>query len=151
MATESTTTTKKKRVTEKDEVQLRKELDELIASTRSTTRGGVMNILGWCTSAMGCLFVRPTSAGSTAKLTEWGLACLRSLLPVILEHKEGLPPALCLWLQEHVVPSLFVEAGNVEYHDLAFLLVRGLLQQMSSSSSTETAVAVAKRKRRRKA
>ena len=123
------------------EVELRQELDELLQQDTSSSAAkggcGLNALLGWCKSAAGCLFV----GSESPKLTDWGIACLRLLLPVVMDHKEGLPPAFCQWLQEHVVPSLFAEAGNVEYNDLTLILVRGLFKQMVMQKHTTTPTA----------
>ena len=108
--------------------RLRAELDGLLATRKGGGRWGEA-VLGWCKAATGRLF----TSGDPNVVTEWGLACLRSLLPVIIEHQDDLlPPALCAWLNEHVVPSLAASGGGGggPYHDLTFLLLRGLLQRL---------------------
>lgn len=89
-------------------------------------------IFKWCKVATGRLF----TSNDPTQITEWGVACLRSLLPIVLEHQDGLPPEMGVWIQDHLVPSLFAGANVGRYHDLTFLLLQGLLRLASTATTT---------------
>ena len=116
---------------------LRARLDGLLANSLEEEKGerrsgGLIDfsaVLDWCSSATQELFT-PTNNDKGVIVTEWGVACLRALLPVLLENDERLPPAMCAWLREHLVPSLSAMTTNNQCHDLTFLLVRGLLNKL---------------------
>lgn len=88
--------------------------------------GGLL--LGWCQRAAHCLFT--TSSPTSMVLTDWGARALRSLLLVLTERDETLPPPLREWFRVQVLPGLF--GGESAIHaDLTYVLLKCLLGQVS--------------------
>lgn len=70
-------------------------------------------LLRWCAKAVGRMFVTGVAGGGST-LSDCGARLLRTLFLVLVENQSLWSPALCQWLQLHVLPCLFPQKGTID-------------------------------------